>query len=110
MAWVLLLSLHRTPWGGEGSDHRYLIPLLPVAALGLARALTRRRGRTVIWPAFALLATVSAAHVWLHFFHWRGGSPLDRPVLGIAVALAVGGLGMAFVTVRRRLAPDRRMW
>lgn len=88
--WVVLLALHRTPWGGEGSDHRYLIPMLPMVALGLARALLQRRHRNVIWPLFALLGTVSMAHVWIHLHGWRGDRLLAHPWLGAAVGLGVG--------------------
>jgi len=108
IVWVVLLALHRSPWGGEGSDHRYLIPLIPVLALGLAHALTRRRWRSVVWTAFVLLATISIAHVWIHFLHWRGGAPFAHQGLGLAVGLAVGlVVAVSRRAVDSRAIPDR---
>ncbi len=77
--WVLLLALHRTPFGGETLDHRYLVPAVPIVAHGLAHAWDRWVTHGPRLPrvhAFGLLliTIVSAALVWSHFFAWRDGS------------------------------------
>jgi hypothetical protein len=73
--WLVALSVHRTPWGGDTFDHRFLVPMLPLVGLGLAslwdRA-TRRPDRRLILAALTGLALLSAALVWTHFFTWRG--------------------------------------
>lgn len=70
LPWVVLLAAHRTPTGGGAADHRYLVPLMPVLALGLGLAWDRSasgsgRGR---WVASGLvaLASISAALAWRH--------------------------------------------
>jgi hypothetical protein len=70
LPWVLVLAAHRTPTGGAAADHRYLVPLMPVLAVGLGLAWTRwasgpGRGR-VIAGLLMLLAVVSAALAWRH--------------------------------------------
>jgi hypothetical protein len=74
---LLLLCWHRTPWGGDTMDHRYLVPVLPILALGLgllwqrttvlARPAERRIARCV------LIATAfgSALLTWPHYLSWR---------------------------------------
>jgi len=69
--WVVLLAAHRTPTGGAAHDHRYLVPLMPLLALGLgllwSRAVDRpERPRRWIAPALWGLALVSGALSWLH--------------------------------------------
>lgn len=70
LPWIVLLAAHRTPTGGAAVDHRYLVPLMPVLAVGLGLAWTRwadRPGRARIVGALLLaLAVASAALVWRH--------------------------------------------
>jgi hypothetical protein len=70
LPWCLLLACHRTPSGGGTVDHRYLVPILPFLAVGVAYVWDRaeRRGR---W-ALATLAAASASLVWPGFFAMRG--------------------------------------
>lgn len=75
--WALLLCFHRTPLGGAGEDHRYLVPVVAVLGLGLAGvwgcSATLPPGLSrIVRVALVLLAAVSAALVWSHFFAWRG--------------------------------------
>jgi hypothetical protein len=77
LPWALLLCFHRTPEGGAGEDHRYLVPALGPAAIGLgllwkrfATAGDRRANAYAV--AFIVLAATSAVLVWSHFFAWRG--------------------------------------
>lgn len=69
---LLALSLHHTPYGGGTEDHRYLIPLLPLAALGLGGLWARTHGHPAGRWIVPALATFSAALVWSHFLAWRG--------------------------------------
>jgi hypothetical protein len=73
--WFVALTFHRTPWGGDTFDHRFLVPMLPLVGLGLGslwdRA-TRRPDRRLILAALTGLALLSAALVWTHFLTWRG--------------------------------------
>ena len=77
LPWALLLCFHRTPTGGAGADHRYLVPAVGLLGLGLA-AVWREAERWGPGRAKAArvavvgLAAVSAALVWSHFFAWRG--------------------------------------
>jgi hypothetical protein len=70
LPWILLLAAHRTPTGGAAVDHRYLVPLMPVLAVGLGLAWTRWAsgpGRARILAALLLaLAVTSAALAWRH--------------------------------------------
>lgn len=67
LPWILLIAMHRTPLGGAGQDHRYLVPLLPLLAVGIGLQWTAMvdapRGR---WAAvgFLSLALVSTISVW----------------------------------------------
>jgi hypothetical protein len=75
--WAILLTFHATPSGGAGSDHRYLIPALGPAAVGLGmlwqRFATAGDRRALVYAAiFVGLALVSSGLVWVHFFAWRG--------------------------------------
>ena len=78
MAWVVLLAFHRTPWGGASEDHRYIIPAMPIVALGLASAWQRwvahqggtRRGVAL---GFLVLTTCSAVLAWAGFVATRTG-------------------------------------
>jgi hypothetical protein len=70
LPWVLLLALHQTPTGGAGEDHRYLVPLMPILAVGLGLAWQRwaqgpGRARAVALGLVAL-ALLSAALSWSH--------------------------------------------
>lgn len=70
LPWVLMLSVHHTPTGGAAADHRYIVPLMPVLAVGLGLAWSRwvdatPRGRAV-GAALVALAAVSAALTWRH--------------------------------------------
>jgi hypothetical protein len=95
--WCLLLALHRTPWGGEGMDHRYLIPLVPAVAPGLAWALESWGARR---PLATLLVLVGCAYAalrsWGSFLAWHDTLPFTSPRIGVAVgvvALLVGLVG-----------------
>ena len=75
LPWVLVLALHHTPAGGASEDHRYLVPLLPVLAVGFGHAwsLAAAHARARMWAVgLTLLAIASAALSWLHFFEVRG--------------------------------------
>lgn len=70
LPWILVLAAHRTPTGGAAADHRYLVPLMPVLAVGLGLAWSRwasgpGRARMVA-AVLVLLATTSAALAWRH--------------------------------------------
>lgn len=77
-AWVVLLAFHRTPWGGASEDHRYIIPAMPIVALGLASAWQRwvahqggtRRGVAL---GILVLTTCSAVLAWAGFVATRTG-------------------------------------
>ena len=72
LPWILLLAAHRTPTGGAAADHRYLVPLMPVLAVGLGLAWMRwvdGSGRLlgrVIATLLVALALASAALAWRH--------------------------------------------
>ncbi|MEX1361563.1 MAG: hypothetical protein AB1Z98_00430 [Nannocystaceae bacterium] len=70
LPWIGLLAAHRTPTGGAGEDHRYLVPLMPLLAVGLALAWERwatGSGRArVVAVGLVLLATASAVLSWTH--------------------------------------------
>jgi hypothetical protein len=87
MPWVLALALHRTPWGGGTEDHRYLIPLLPFAAIGLSLAWAR--ASPLLRVALVALALGSTILVWRHFLAWHETPAFDRPALGAAAAALV---------------------
>ena len=86
--WALMLAMHRTPWGGGSEDHRYLIPMFPLAAVGLA-LLWRRLERSWQRAGLLALALLSLALIWTHFLAWHEGVPFDRLGLGAGAALAV---------------------
>jgi hypothetical protein len=92
--WLLLLACHETPWGGGTHDHRYAIPLLPLAAIGLALAWEHAASRTWLRIALLALALGSAWRVWSAFLSWREGTLLGNADLGSMVALAVLGIGL----------------
>jgi hypothetical protein len=76
LPWLVLLTFHRTPDGGATSDHRYLVPALPLFAVGLGHAWQRwvtddRRGRLTGLGAVAV-ASISAVLAWSSFWAWRG--------------------------------------
>ena len=85
--WLLALACHETPWGGGTDDHRYLIPLLPLAGLGLALAWAR--AGLLAKAVLLLLALASAWRVWSHFTSWREVGLLESPLLGLFAALLV---------------------
>ncbi len=73
--WVVALAMHHTPAGGASEDHRYLVPLLPLVAVGFGHAWARAAAhvRARMWATgLTLLAVASAALSWLHFFEVRG--------------------------------------
>jgi hypothetical protein len=109
--WAMVLALHRTPWGGGTQDHRYLIPLLPFAAVGLAHAWAQAgtRGRALL----GLLALGSALLVWRHFLAWHDAQPFERLGLGAGAAVvvaAIAGLGVLArrLLLRRKLGASAR--
>jgi hypothetical protein len=70
LPWIVLLAAHRTPTGGAAADHRYLVPLMPLLAVGLGLAFSRwasghARGR-VIAALLVLFAVTSAVLAWRH--------------------------------------------
>lgn len=75
LPWLLVLALHRTPYGGSTLDHRYLVPAFPLLGLGLAsiweHSMQRSTRRWIFAGMLIVLAIVSAALVWDHFFDWR---------------------------------------
>jgi len=76
LPWILLLAAHRTPTGGAAVDHRYLVPLMPLLAVGLGSARSRWAegpGRArVIAGLLLVAAVVSAALGWSHVLSvWR---------------------------------------
>lgn len=78
LAWVLVLAFHRTPWGGATMDHRYLVPAVPIVALGFATIWSRwidreHRLRSATIVGTIVLATCSAALAWSNFFAMRDG-------------------------------------
>lgn len=70
LPWVLLIAAHRTPTGGAAADHRYLVPLMPMLAVGLGLAFSRWAsgpGRArVVAGLLVVLAAASAALAWRH--------------------------------------------
>lgn len=75
--WLVLLMFHRTPAGGAGEDHRYLVPVMPVLACGLGLLWDRlgawSKGRaTATRIALGGVGLVSIALTWQHFWSWRG--------------------------------------
>ena len=70
LPWILLIAAHRTPTGGAAEDHRYLVPLMPLLAVGLGRAWSRwaegsgrARALAVVFVALAMLSGLLA---WAH--------------------------------------------
>jgi len=92
--WLVALCLHHTPTGGATVDHRYLVPMLPLAAVGLAHvwqlATTERR---ISWILLAISFT-SAFAVWKHVFTWQESRPFPHPMHGLVGALVVGTVCM----------------
>lgn len=71
---ALAVAAHHTPWGGGTLDHRYVIPLLPLAALGLGEV-WHRASRSTVAPVrwvVPIVGAFSAVLVWSHFLRWRG--------------------------------------
>jgi hypothetical protein len=104
--WALVLALHRTPWGGGTEDHRYLIPLLPFAAVGLAHAWAVAGAR--MQALLVVLALASALLVWRHFLAWHEAVPFERLGLGAGAAGVVAALAMLGLLVRRKLGATAR--
>jgi len=77
LPWFVLLAFHRTPWGGAGEDHRYLVPFLPFAAVGVGWLwdfFGRERGirGRIVGILLLGLLVVSCVLTWQHFWSWRG--------------------------------------
>jgi len=70
LPWIVLIAAHRTPTGGAAADHRYLVPLMPMLAVGLGLAWTRWATDSayarVVAVVLVLLAAASAALAWRH--------------------------------------------
>lgn len=92
--WLVLLACHETPWGGGTDDHRYLIPILPLAAIGLALAWEHASSRTWLRALLLILAFGSALRVWSAFLGWREGTLLANADFGSLIALAVLAIGL----------------
>jgi hypothetical protein len=106
--WIVTLAAHETPWGGGTGDHRYLIPLLPFAGVGLALAWARGSG--VLRGALVVLALASAALVWRHFLAWHEAEAFERPLLGLAAAGLVFVAALGLPLLRRKLRPGAHPW
>jgi hypothetical protein len=104
--WVLLLALHETPWGGGTQDHRYLIPLLPFAAVGLALAWKSVDGR--VRALLVVLALTSSLLVWRQFLAWHDAPAFERLGLGAAAAGVLAVAAMLAFVVRRKLGTSAR--
>ena len=75
LPWIAVLSMHHTPWGGGTEDHRYLVPMVPLLAFGLATLWSRcEESQQLSQARWALcgLALLSAILLWPHFLTWRG--------------------------------------
>jgi hypothetical protein len=77
-AWVVLLAFHRTPWGGASEDHRYLVPAVPLLALGFATTWQRwvahgRGSARVVGVCILVLTMCSAVLAWGGFVATRDG-------------------------------------
>lgn len=77
LPWMVLLVFHRTPWGGATLDHRYLVPALPVMAVGVGLAWQRwasQSGAAMAWARIGIagIFATSAALTWANFLAWRG--------------------------------------
>ncbi len=68
--WIVLLAAHRTPTGGAAVDHRYLVPLMPVLALGLGlvwqRWVSGRAHGRWVGAGLLVVALVSGVLAWSH--------------------------------------------
>ena len=105
LPWLFVLACHETPWGGGTEDHRYLIPILPLAAIGLALVWDRARARPALRVGLVLLALGSALRVWSAFLAWREGDLLGNLELGSLVGLAVLGVVLVVAGIRSRMLP-----
>lgn len=93
--WLLLLAYHRTPFGGGTLDHRYLVPVLPLCAVGFARVVAPLIDRSrVDWRGLglAVLVLVSIVRVWSQFLGWHEATPFGASWLGGSIALTLVGL------------------
>jgi hypothetical protein len=106
LPWALVLALHRTPWGGGTQDHRYLIPLLPFAAIGLAYAWARASTR--VRALLGMLALASSLLVWQHFLAWHETQAFERVGLGAGAAGVVAIVAVLGLLVRRKLGARAR--
>ena len=104
--WALVLAKHKTPWGGVSEDYRYLIPLLPIAAVGLAWMWSRAESQWLRRGALIFVALASAALTWRHFWSWHEGEPFARLGLGLGAATVVLLIGLASLAIRRKLRPE----
>ncbi len=107
LPYLVLVALQPSPGGGEGSDYRYLVPIVPVLALGLVlpmSAASKQGTRVdaaiqplgglapmgVIVAGCAALAGLSAWWTWQHFWAWQEAVPFASPwVGGVAVVAAL---------------------
>lgn len=100
--WLVVLSIHRTPWGGGSDDYRYLTPLLPLLGLGLGLAWQRWAVSGIGVVGILALALLSVGTTWLPFLSWPGGLLLGSPAIGVALAALVGGSVFAVERWRAR--------
>ena len=103
LPWLLVLAMHRTPWGGGTEDHRYLIPISSFAAIGLGLAWAR--AGTAWRAALAALALLSSVLVWRHFLAWHDAEPFERLALGAAAAAVVLCAALPLAGLRQKLRP-----
>ncbi len=92
LPWILLLCLHRTPEGGQGVDHRYLIPIMPVAGLGLGALWTFCSGRRWLQSTLVGLAGGSAMLVWPSFLAWHETDFFSNAKIGLIAAMVLSAL------------------
>jgi hypothetical protein len=102
----LLLALHETPWGGGTQDHRYLIPLLPFAAVGLALAWKSVDGR--VRALLVVLGLTSSLLVWRQFLAWHDAPAFERWGLGAGAAGVLAVAAVLALVVRRKLGTSAR--
>lgn len=104
--YTLLLASHQTPAGGAGQDHRYLIAVYPVLALGLCGLLAEPPVRPVIAWSVSGIAFVFSLRAWTHTAHWRETSTVvSWGIVVLATLIVLAACGVV-VLGRRRLLAD----
>lgn len=108
LPWLALVCLHETPEGGATGDHRYILPLLPAFAWGLARTWERwLTGRRWLQVAAVALLFASAVVTWRHFLGWHEASPFASVGVGSGLALGLAAWLAIAHRIRARRAAAR---